>query len=76
MANSRSKPNRIQHRQHRRDPEIDAGANSLEDAKISGYTDEQGHAISRARRDETESTVGGYTNITSGRSSAVHRRSR
>ncbi len=53
------------------DVEVDAGASSLEDAQISGYTDAEGRAISKARPDPAESTVGGYTNITSGRSSVV-----
>jgi len=57
--------------QSRRDPEVDAGATPLEDAKISGYTDAKGHAISRAVHDDTEIPVGGYTNITSGRSAAI-----
>ena len=57
--------------ENRRDPDVDAGANSLEDAQISGYTDPQGRAISKAIKDDSEIPVGGYTNITTGRSSAV-----
>lgn len=53
------------------DIQVDPGASSLEDAKISGYTDEKGRAISKAIKDETESTIGGYTNITTGRSGVV-----
>lgn len=53
------------------DIQVDRGATDLEDAKISGYTDRKGRAISRAIADDTDSITGGYTNITSGRSAAV-----
>lgn len=56
------------------DIKVDGGRTPLEDAKISGYTDSKGRAISRAIKDDTESIVGGYTNITSGRSAAVPHR--
>jgi hypothetical protein len=53
------------------DIQVDRGATDLEDAKISGYTDENGRAISKATPDDTDSITGGYTNITSGRSAAI-----
>ncbi|MGZ5278521.1 MAG: hypothetical protein ACXWC9_01175 [Pseudobdellovibrionaceae bacterium] len=61
-------------RRQANDIQVDGGRTPLEDAKISGYTDSKGRAISRAIKDDTESSVGGYTNITSGRSAAIPHR--
>jgi hypothetical protein len=52
---------------------IDFGKSDLEDAKISGYTDKNGKAVSMAKKDTTGSPTGAYTDIGVGRSSAVHK---
>jgi hypothetical protein len=44
---------------------------NLEDAKESGYTDENGKAVSMAKKDVIGSPTGAYTDIGIGRSSAV-----
>ena len=50
------------------------GEMNLQDAKESGYTDENGNAVSKARKDVEGSPTGAYTDIGAGRSSAVHHR--
>lgn len=45
---------------------------TAQDAIESGYMDEQGHAISKARKDVPGSPTGAYTDIGAGRSSVVH----
>lgn len=56
------------------EPDRDNRPANLEDAKISGYTDEKGHAVSKARKDRVGSPTGAYTDIGAGRSSAVHKK--
>jgi hypothetical protein len=51
---------------------LDYGKMNLDDAKASGYTDENGKAISKARKDVPGSPTGAYTDIGAGRSSVVH----
>ena len=45
------------------------------DAKISGYTDENGHAVSMAKHDVKGSPTGSFTDIGAGRSSVVKKKS-
>lgn len=52
-------------------PAVDYGEASLQDAKESGYTDENGKAISKAKPDVEGSPTGAYTDIGAGRSSAI-----
>ncbi len=63
---------------HKRPPDfdpneknLDYGEASLHDAKISGYTDRRGHAVSMAKDDVEGSPTGAFTDIGAGRSSAV-----
>lgn len=51
---------------------MDYGEMNLEDAKASGYTNEKGEAVSKARKDVPGSPTGAYTDIGAGRSSVVH----
>ena len=51
---------------------IDYGEMNLEDAIESGYTDENEHAVSMAKKDVEGSPTGAYTDIGAGRSSVVH----
>lgn len=51
---------------------IEYGDMNTADAKESGYIDESGKAVSKARRDKPGSPTGAYTDIGAGRSSAVH----
>lgn len=55
---------------------IEYGEMNLEDAQESGYTDSEGHAVSKARKDVPGSPTGAYTDIGAGRSSAVRHVSR
>lgn len=50
------------------------GEMNLKDARESGYTDENGNAVSMAKKDVKGSPTGAYTDIGAGRSSAVHHR--
>ena len=50
---------------------LDFGEMNLEDAKASGYTDENGNAISKAVHDVEGSPTGAFTDIGAGRSSVV-----
>lgn len=52
---------------------IDYGTMNLEDAIESGYTDEEGHAVSLAKKDVEGSPTGAFTDIGAGRSSVVKR---
>ena len=52
---------------------VEYGDMNLADAKASGYTDDKGNAISKARKDRPGSPTGAYTDIGAGRSSVVHR---
>jgi hypothetical protein len=52
--------------------QVDFGEMNAEDAKASGYTDEKGRAVSKAKQDVVGSPTGAYTDIGAGRSSAVH----
>lgn len=51
---------------------MEFGEMNLADAKESGYTDENGKAVSKARKDVEGSPTGAYTDIGAGRSSVVH----
>lgn len=51
--------------------DFEFGEMNLEDAKESGYTDEEGNAISFAKKDRQGSPTGAFTDIGAGRSSAV-----
>lgn len=51
---------------------MDFGEMNEEDARESGYMDENGKAVSKARHDVEGSPTGAYTDIGAGRSSAVH----
>ncbi len=50
---------------------LDFGEMNLEDAQISGYTDEEGNAVSKALPDVEGSPTGALTDIGAGRSSVV-----
>lgn len=50
---------------------LDYGEMSLEDARASGYTDEEGKAIDPARQEPVGRPTGAYTDVGAGRSSAV-----
>ncbi|KYG66977.1 hypothetical protein AZI86_08115 [Bdellovibrio bacteriovorus] len=50
---------------------IDYGTMNLDDAIESGYTDEEGHAVSMAKHDVEGSPTGAFTDIGAGRSSVV-----
>lgn len=52
---------------------VDFGEMNLEDAKESGYTDENGNAVSKAKKDVEGSPTGAYTDVGAGRSSVVHK---
>jgi hypothetical protein len=52
---------------------MDYGDMNLKDAQESGYTDKDGKAISKAKKDVTGSPTGAYTDIGAGRSSVVHK---
>lgn len=54
---------------------MDYGEMNLEDAKDSGYTDQNEKAVSLAKRDVEGSPTGAYTDIGAGRSSVVHHHS-
>lgn len=54
--------------------ELEFGEMNLEDAKESGYTDEEGNAISLSKKDREGSPTGAFTDIGAGRSSAVRSR--
>jgi hypothetical protein len=54
--------------------DVEFGEMNLEDAKESGYTDEEGNAISLAKKDRQGSPTGAFTDIGAGRSSAVRSR--
>jgi hypothetical protein len=49
---------------------------NLKDAKTSGYTDENGKAVSKAKSDKEGSPTGAFTDIGEGRSSVVKRHSK
>lgn len=49
----------------------DYGQMNVQDAKESGYTDEEGNAVSKAKEDVKGSPTGAYTDVGAGRSSAV-----
>lgn len=50
---------------------LDYGEMSLEDARASGYTDENGRAVDSAREEPVGRPTGAYTDVGAGRSSAV-----
>lgn len=52
---------------------LNYGEMNLEDAIESGYTDEEGHAVSMAKPDKEGSPTGAWTDIGAGRSSVVHK---
>ncbi len=56
------------------DEEIEYGDMNEKDARESGYTDAEGHAIARARKDVHGSPTNAFTDIGAGRSSAVKRK--
>ncbi|MES3036480.1 MAG: hypothetical protein V4736_01115 [Bdellovibrionota bacterium] len=51
---------------------MEYGEMNLQDAKESGYTDEEGKAVDMAKQDVKGSPTGAYTDIGAGRSSAIH----
>lgn len=57
-------------------PAMDYGEMNLKDAKESGYTDENGNAVDKAKPDVTGSPTGAYTDIGAGRSGTVIHHSR
>jgi hypothetical protein len=52
-------------------PHEDNDEKAERDAKISGYTDKDGHAVSMAKKDVPGHPTGAWTDIGAGRSSAV-----
>lgn len=48
-----------------------SGEMNLADARRSGYTDKEGHAVDMAKKDRRGSPTGAYTDIGAGRSSVV-----
>jgi hypothetical protein len=52
-------------------PHIDYGKMNEKDAQESGYTDQNGHAVSLAKKDKPGSPTGAYTDVGAGRSSVV-----
>lgn len=56
--------------------QVDFGGASEEEAQASGYTDQDGNAVSKAKPDVEGSPTGAYTDIGAGRSSAVHPKDR
>ena len=50
---------------------MDYGKMNLTDAKRSGYTDRNGHAVDMAKKDRKGDPTGAYTDIGAGRSSVV-----
>jgi hypothetical protein len=54
---------------------IDFGEMNLEDAKASGYTDENGNAVDMAKKThkKEEDSTGAFTDVGEGRSSVVKR---
>jgi hypothetical protein len=54
------------------DTVLDFGEMNEEDAIESGYTDKNGKAIGKTRKDKVGSPTGAYTDIGAGRSSVVH----
>ncbi|MDG0816418.1 hypothetical protein [Bdellovibrio svalbardensis] len=55
-----------------RDEQIDYGETSLHDAKMSGYSDRKGRAVSMTKEDIEGSPTGALTDIGAGRSSVIH----
>lgn len=51
---------------------IDYGNMNERDAKLAGYTDKSGHAVSMAKKDVEGHPTGAYTDVGAGRSSVVH----
>ncbi len=52
---------------------MEYGEMNAEDAKNSGYTDEKGRAVEKARKNVPGSPTGALTDVGAGRSSAVRR---
>jgi hypothetical protein len=52
--------------------QMDYGTMNADDARESGYMDEEGHAVSTSREDVEGNPTGAYTDIGAGRSSVVH----
>lgn len=52
---------------------LDYGEMNLQDAIESGYTDEAGQAVDKAKKDKKGSPTGAWTDIGAGRSSVVKR---
>ncbi|MBC7421206.1 MAG: hypothetical protein H7328_10805 [Bdellovibrio sp.] len=50
---------------------VDVGTMNEKDAKIPGYTDKNGHAVSNAKKDIPGHPTGALTDIGAGRSSVV-----
>ena len=53
---------------------IDYGDMNERDARLSGYTDSEGHAVSMARKDVKGHPTNALTDIGAGRSSVVRHR--
>lgn len=51
----------------------DVGEMNIPDAKASGYTDEEGKAVSKSKENVKGSPTGAYTDIGAGRSSVVRK---
>lgn len=77
-AKSTVTPNEIaiQARNESLPPSLEYGEMNEADARASGYTDEQGHAVSMAKKDVKGIPTGALTDIGAGRSSAVHHEDR
>jgi hypothetical protein len=56
------------------DNNIEYGKMNVRDAKESGYINEKGKAVSKAKRHAHDSPTGAYTDIGEGRSSVVRHR--
>jgi len=64
----------IQARNESLPPSLDFGEANEADARDSGYTDSEGHAVSMAEKDVKGDPTGALTDIGAGRSSAILRR--
>jgi hypothetical protein len=74
MEQKNTDPNHLTARPHSTNKpigELEPKDANIEDAKTSGYTDENGNAVSKAKPDVTGSPTGAYTDVGEGRSSVV-----
>lgn len=66
----------IQARNESLPPSLEYGEMNEDDARESGYTDSEGHAVSMAKKDVKGDPTGAFTDIGAGRSSAVQPKTR